>query len=60
MCENGASMKMVMSNLPELVNENQELLAQLILSTMWFNGFKVDGVEIKFHEGNDELVRPPF
>jgi hypothetical protein len=52
--------KMVVSNLPELVPENQTLLVQLMLSVMWMNSFNINGVEVKFYEGDTELVRPPF
>jgi hypothetical protein len=41
-------MKLVMTGLPELVDGNQTMLAQLILGTMYFNDFKVDGVHISF------------
>jgi hypothetical protein len=43
-----ATMKLVMTGLPELVDGNQTMLAQLILGTMYFNDFKVDGVHISF------------
>lgn len=41
-------MKMIVTNLPELMDENQHLLGQLVLVTMHANNFKVDGVHIEF------------
>jgi hypothetical protein len=41
-------MKMIVHNLPELVEENQYILGQLLLMTMCANSFKVDGVRIEF------------
>jgi hypothetical protein len=40
-------MKIIITGLPELVPENQEMLGQLILTSMYFNDFKVDGVKIQ-------------
>lgn len=41
-------MKAIITGLPELVEENQQILGRLILTTMWGNNFKVDGVHIEF------------
>jgi hypothetical protein len=41
-------MKMLVSNLTELMPENQELLAQLLYLTMASNGFIVDGLKTQF------------
>ena len=35
-------MKAIISGLPELVGENQQILGRMILLTMHANGFKVD------------------
>ncbi len=52
-------MKAVISGLPELVGENQQLLGQMILITMNANGFKVDGVNIEFQPDEGEPLKPP-
>jgi len=47
-------MKLIMSGLSdELVNENQEILAHVILMTMNLNNFNVDGVDINFIKEGD-------
>jgi len=51
--------KAVISNLPELVPENQQMLGQMILLTMHANGFKVDGIHIEFQPDDGEPITPP-
>lgn len=48
-------MKAVISGLPELVNENQILLGQVILKAMHANGFRVNGVRIEFEKGKEDV-----
>jgi hypothetical protein len=49
-------MKVIITGLPELVKENQELLGELFLTAMYFNNFKVDGVKIEFEAEQHEHV----
>ena len=53
-------MIMVVKNLPELVDENQQILGQLLLITMHANGFKVDDVRVEFINNNPDLAEVPF
>lgn len=41
-------MKMIVSNLPEYMAENQDILANLLLLTMNANNFNVNGIHINF------------
>lgn len=40
-------MKLIMTGLPELMEENQQMLGELILTSMYYNNFKVDGIKIE-------------
>ena len=52
-------MKAVITGLPELVDENQQMLGRMILMTMHANGFKVDGVAVEFQPDEGEPIIPP-
>lgn len=50
-------MKAIITNLPELVGENQMMLGQLFLQTMYMNGFKVDDVIVEFQPDEGQPVQ---
>jgi hypothetical protein len=54
-------MKCEITNLPELVPDNQQLLGVMILKTLHANGFKVDNVAIEFmpDDGTGERIQIP-
>lgn len=52
-------MKAIIRGLPELVDENQQILGRMILLTMHHNGFKVDGVHIEFQPDEGTPIEPP-